>query len=591
MPNTTITKGRIRYTVSAGNRYEVPDNNMGSSAAVEVTGFTTNGNEGYCVKQNAAGNKATLYRISNIHSSSVSLRSKKTINYGTFGMTFYNNYLYIASKDSTVIKTSAVTSGDTPTVYSVKYNDNPIGVEAIAHYTGNQFIVMAKSLNEENNTYLCFLVGTFSDTTKEFQATKRFYVRNTSGNTTLQDIHYESQLGLFIATNKMSGSNFTGSSTIIRAEIDGTTELEYNGFSLYNPVAEYVLTANSNRYSRLNIESMDFTQDGKLYVATNLVPSSESAAFETSGIFYINTITFGKSVPSTVSYQCGTGVNIGQFFHTDSNGIEHNFNNPGALALDENKAYCLRTVTKLGDLYANKASILMKSDNVTNTDLTKVTDQYLTSLGHGNGMTFYNNSLYVAAYIRDDYSPKKEIVKISTNCVSEAVYQCDNYIGGISCYKKDDEGREQFIVVNYDTSDTKPYARNPEFFVGTLQNGSFVINKTFCANNPTYKYDKDKKINTVLQDIFYSPEHGLFFITYVQGVSRIYRITPEQIEASTPSVPIMPKEMFINGNNSNREIESLATNNNGVMFLAENSGTGYVRPISNVIFYTDEFNI
>lgn len=90
-----------------------------------------------------------------------------------------------------------------------------------------------------------------------------------------------------------------------------------------------------------------------------------------------------------------------------------------------------------------------------------------------------------------------------------------------------------------------------------------------------------------MQDIFYTPEHGLFLITLVNKISRIYRIIPEQIETSNPSNPIMPKKVYVPADTSIHEVESLTTNNNSTMFIAENHSGDTVKQMLNIKFYKD----
>lgn len=563
------TKGRIQYTVSAGNRIGVPDYDMGGSNATEITGFTIIDNEGYCLKENAAGNKSTLFRFKEINSDQAAKRGQKVLNYGTYGMTYNGNFVYIAAKGSKVIKTSAVSDKDTPVVYSVKADGKAANTQAITHYTGNQFILMANALNSGN--YLCFLVGTFSDDTNKFVENDRFYVRNTSGNTQLQDIHYESKVGLLITTNKMSGSNFGTSSTILRAEIDLDTDESRNGYPLYHPTAEYVFTALAGRYNRLNVESIAFSTNGKLYMAANTEPSGNSGTFKTGGIFFINNITFGKTQPTLIDLKGSEGIPIAAA-SVDDNGTKRDCGNPGSLALNGNIGYCLRTHGKSGSPLQDKGSVLLSCSNVTNTsDSNKFTrvsgsPDLINMMGHGNGMTYKDGYLYIAAHSKSTTPNIKNIVKITTKGTNPEIFDCTKMLGGIACYND-----KEFIALDYKTS-PNPYAMYPTFHIGELKNGNFEIRRTFCVKNPIYKQGtSEEKITNVLQDIHYTPEHGLFFIPLTDGEKRICRVTPEQIEAADETTPIMPKEMFVPADSNIREIESLADNGKGLMFFINHS--------------------
>ncbi len=581
------TKGRIQYKVSAGNRIEVPDYNMTGSTATEITGFTIIDNEGYCLKENAAGNKSTLFRFKEINSNQVAKRGQKVLNYGTYGMTYNGNFVYIAAKGSKVIKTSAVSDKDTPVVYSVKADGKAANVQAIAHYTGNQFILMANALNSGN--YLCFLIGTFSDDNNTFEESDRFYVRNTSGNTQLQDIHYESKVGLLITTNKMSGSNFGTSSTILRAEIDLDTDESRNGYPLYHPTAEYVFTALAGRYSRLNVESIAFSTNGKLYMAANTEPDGNSGSFKTGGIFFINNITFGKNQPTLVDLKGSEGVSIADASVIDDDGIQRDCGNPGALALNGNVGYCLRTHADRSTPFIDRGSVLLSCSNVTNTSKTNSFTRVSGSpdlnnlMGHGNGMTYKDGFLYVAAYNRHVNPNSRTIVKISTNGTSPEVFQCEKMVGGIACYSD-----TEFIALDYEITPVH-YSKTPKFYIGELKNGNFEVSRTFCVKNPIYEKN-DTEDSNVLQDIHYTPEHGLFFIPLTNGEKRICRVTPEQIEAADETTPIMPKEMYVPASEDIHEIESLADNGNGLMFFIDHfngSDGDRVKQILNIKFLKD----
>lgn len=86
-------------------------------------------------------------------------------------------------------------------------------------------------------------------------------------------------------------------------------------------------------------------------------------------------------------------------------------------------------------------------------------------MGHGNGMTYANGYLFVAAY--DRAINRNEIAQLdpATGNLVET-YQCEHTIGGISYYGYDSQrDKDLFIVVNYDYSSSKPYAENPEFLL------------------------------------------------------------------------------------------------------------------------------
>lgn len=577
-----MIKSRIRYGTTVSPCIEVPNYNMGDCNATNLTGLAINGDMGYCTKRNNSVNKATIYTIEGINSAKPEIKNHKIINFATYGMTIYQNYLYIVSKSSTIVKVSAAEDVTTCETFRVKANGSLVGVQAIAHYKDNQFILMANSLSTD--PYLCFLTGTFSSVTKEFEEKDRFYVKNTSGFTQFQDIHYSANYGLFIIINKMVNGSYTASNMILRAEIDSPTELNYNAKKLYNPVAEYKFNGKASAYSQLNAESLGISSDGRMYVATNLVPAAESTGkFTTDGIFFIGNIKFKEKDPMEINIYCTDGVYVPDVSVTVGSN-KYTCVNPGGFALNGVTGYCLKTHTSGVDL-KNKGSVLLSSANVDTTAFTAVSkNTILTTMGHGNGMTYYKGNLYVAAY--DRATGRREIAKLSTDGKLVATYQCDDIIGGIAHYNND-----SFIVVDYTKTGKLNYAYKPLFHIGHFTSDRFVKDQSFSVINPSYSTADD--VGNVLQDIHYDYEHGLFFITLTDSVDRIYRVTPEQIRNAKPGVDIMPKEMYLPGTAVN-EVESLSISNNGnngLMYFSENASKNndWVKKVQTFNFYKDTF--
>ena len=155
------TRGRIRYGTKIGNRFNISNDieelkevdsktNILTGFDIDTTSFT--GDEGYFVKQSGSGEKAVLIRVQNLNTANPKVRGFKPLNYSTYGMAYYADYVYITSKGSTVVKSSAKSRNDTPKVYEVKDTDGALsGCQAITHYTGNKFIVMANAKKENSN--------------------------------------------------------------------------------------------------------------------------------------------------------------------------------------------------------------------------------------------------------------------------------------------------------------------------------------------------------------------------------------------------------------------------------------------------------
>lgn len=586
-------RGRIRYGTKIGNRFDISNDIEGlkdvDSNTNILTGFDIDtssfaGDEGYFVKQAGSGAKSVLIRVQDLNTSNPKVRGFRTLNYSTYGMACHGDYVYIASKDSTVVKASSKLKNDTPKVYEVRDKEGGLsGCQAITHYTGNKFIVLANAENENKNGTLCFWTGSFDDSELVFDVSEKFYVKNTTGNQYIRDIYYHPSYGLFIATNKRGG---TVSNMIMRVEIDREADSTYNKEALYNPDAEYEFDGIASRYPEFNVMGLSIGRDGTLYTAVKV--TKESGQYTDAGVFLINNMKFASSGTIEINIDCNKGVKIPnqEIF---LNGESDLCTNPGAFAINGYEGYCLKTYTKskLPGI-ANKASVLCYSSNVTKQDFSRAEgSKVYKELGHANGMAYYGNALYVAAYDRDEDSPRREIAKIDLGDkekkVSE-IYQCDQFIGGISHYNG-----EEFILANYE-SDTESYAKTPQFFIGTLSSGKFHKNGEFSAVNPIF----DSNYSNVLQDIHYTPEHGLFYVVKRHkevdgnsvGTERICRITPDQIKNAVSGEPITPKEVYIH-DNTVKEVESMATCDDGYLYFSENGTPDNACKIATLSFYRD----
>ena len=116
------TRGRIRYGTKIGNRFNISNDieelkevdsktNILTGFDIDTTSFT--GDEGYFVKQSGSGEKAVLIRVQNLNTANPKVRGFKPLNYSTYGMAYYADYVYITSKGSTVVKSSAKSRNDT----------------------------------------------------------------------------------------------------------------------------------------------------------------------------------------------------------------------------------------------------------------------------------------------------------------------------------------------------------------------------------------------------------------------------------------------------------------------------------------------
>lgn len=559
---------KIRYEAAIANRIEIQDYVSTGKTINVLTGFDINikNNEGYVIKQCSTADKSALIRIKNINSPTASIRGYKILNYSTFGMAFYNNYVYIASKNSTVVKTSGISSKDTPVVYQIKdKNGKETDCHGITYYKDGKFIIMNNAENTKDK--MCFLVGSFNETTRKFVETERFYVMNSTGYLYYRDIYYHPTYGLFITVNKRQG---TVSNTIMRVDISQKA-------NIYYPESEYAFEGITAKYPEFNIMGISIGGDGKLYTAIKL--KKGNGRYKNCGVFYANNIVFSNTTTTEITFDCSKGVIINTPTFVGVDKKTYGYVNPGGFALNGMKGYCLKTYTgKTIPEKTNKASVLMSSPNVSNTKLSKVGNNELTTMGHGNGMTYYNGFLYVAAYNRDTKPVQRQIAKVGTDGYLKDIYECDDIIGSISYYQNG-----KFIVGEYESEGTR-YSYQPIFYIGTLDENKkrFIKESQFCVKNPIY--DSSNPSSSVLQDIYYSSKYGLFYCTKTGKTQRIYRVTPEQISKASPNIPLTPKEAYVPKNIG--EIESFAIGSDGRLYFAENnSDTDYVKQIKTLTFY------
>lgn len=222
----------------------------------------------------------------------------------------------------------------------------------------------------------------------------------------------------------------------------------------YYPTSEFRFNGNSN-YSKLVVKSIYITDDGTLYLSTNATSaSSVLEKYSKDAIFRATNPVFKKDgiLEMTLSSkESRTVPNLDVII----NGTAYTCANLGAFALNGTTGYCLLSHTTDDDM-KDKASVLLSSPDISSKNFTRVSGSpVLRTMGHGNGMTYPNGFLYVAAYDRD--VNRKEIAQLdpATGNIVET-YQCDHTIGGISYYGYDSQrSKDLFIVVNYDDAITQ----------------------------------------------------------------------------------------------------------------------------------------
>lgn len=573
---------KTRYTISKSGGPLIPDYKIPSNQSVadNMAGIAIVGSTLYCAKRSSTG--SAIYIGRNISSSTESLSPTVTINYAVHGMTYCKKYLYMTCYKNTIIKmpVSGLKNGTIEESFTVTVDGKGYIPQSIAYYgtyNGEDMFIVGVEKMQKNNCFF-YMIGVLSG--GKFIEKKRFYTTNSGGYEQSQDICYHSKYGLFIVTNKKANDAFTNYNMILCARIPSSLNSIENG-TTYNPYAEFRFNGNAETYSKLAVKSLYISGDGNLYLSTNATSASSKTVsdrifravnpvFKSNGILEVNLISKQSvKVPN---------------LEVTINGLSYICENFGAFALDKTTGYCLLSHTT-DDAMKNKASILLSSPDFTSTDFTRISGSpVLTTMGHGNGMTYANGYLFVAAYDKSTSSRRAEITKLDpANGKVVDTYKCEHSMGGISYYGKDPTSeKDLFIVVNYDDINNKPYALEPEFYIGYLESGKFISTKKFSVQNPSFDSGSQKNY---LQDIYYSPDHGLFYVTFT-GTTKIYRILPEQILQAS-DVALAPVAVYIKDASIN-EIESLAVNDSGVLYIAQNcrKNVGYdaVTQISSLSF-------
>ena len=566
------TNAKTRYNISKVFGPAVPDKGSKDSdpTADNMAGIAINGKTAYCAKRSQTN--SNIFVIENIASASFDTLNGKTpvsIPYAVHGMTYHNNYLYMTCYKNTIIKMPVSSIGKIAAEYTVTEDGNGYIPQSITYYgtVGNEDLFIVGVEKMQKNGAFFYMIGSLSN--GKFVEKKRFYVNNSAGYEQPQDIFYHSKYGLFIVTNKKADGAFTIYNMLLCAKIpDELSSVENIG--TYYPTSEFRFNGNSN-YSKLVVKSIYITDDGTLYLSTNATSApSVLEKYSKDAIFRATNPVFKKDGILEValsSKESRTVPNLDVII----NGTAYTCENLGAFALNGTTGYCLLSHTLKGDM-KNKASVLLSSPDVSSKNFTRISGSpVLRTMGHGNGMTYANGYLYVAAYDRN--VNRKEIAQLdpATGNIIET-YQCEHTIGGISYYGYDSQrGKDLFIVVNYDDVGSKPYAQTPEFFIGYLESKKFVNIKNFYAQNPSF----NAKYNNYLQDIFYSPSHGLFYVPLTGITTRIYRLLPEQIEQASDE-PLVPVAVY-NKDDAIYEIESLAISDSGTLYIAQNCDSEFTK--------------
>lgn len=275
----------------------------------------------------------------------------------------------------------------------------------------------------------------------------------------LQDIYYNANHGLFIATNDLDYS--TCKNCILRVDLTYLNKRRVAGDAINGeelPVASrWNVNLSTTIYTQCNIESFFISNSGELLVCCNV----------------------------------------------------------GKFAINGRKSYCYVT-----DTGTNEETYLMHTDDYRNEAFTVETTK-LTDRGHCNGAAYYKNTLYSCDYIRSD-KKEIGIFELS-NAFSEIkektqeVSTAQNTLYGALTYYKDGK----FLLVNYNPSST--YGISIKVDLGLFNKDAAGSYSYYCEETNYVTVDNTLIDETydrgVLQDAHYEPGIGLFIGGYVSKLA------------------------------------------------------------------------
>lgn len=540
-----------------------------------LTGMAINGNTIYYTKSNSSSSGVGLYRANvtagNCEEPILLENSAKRC----FGMTYYNNYLYLSFRDE--IRRYSLAG-----VLDKTISANGKKIDAIAHLQGNDFLVMQyKPVNGK----LCFRIWDLSGSSvveKDW-----FYVTNDDieeyGG--LQDIYYHPLHGLFISTNH---SSVTYKNLILRVDLTYYMKERGKGMLLNGdtlPVtSKWHIDFSAENYKGCNIESLVITNEGKMLVACNVTKqSTQTGEFHTDdGTFFVENITFRMDRP-------GFYINSALVRTLPSKeGIKCV---PACLAINGRKMYCITTNTE-----TDLESYFMMTNDYRNEEF-ELNLNKIEGAGHCNGGTYHKNILYSCDYKKPSQHKiglfllngdpdlfNSERISILTD--NEKIY------GAIAYYKDD-----KFLLVNYSNSDKGGYAEYIRVDLGTFfYENSYEqiteVNDYLSIKNPLFI--SGNEIGW-LQDGHYEPGIGLFLggIFKVSENSEseffILRIDIDSYIDADNREEIYPSEIyFLKYNGKNREVESMVMSEFGELLVSLNVGSNDVLVAPNEVFFNRE---
>ena len=554
-----------------------------SEKVTNLSGMVLNGQQALFVKNSSAINKSALYVFedyTNTTGSAYALAGDGI----SYGMIYRAGYVFVAY-DSQIRQ-----------FYARNVGENKIGdlrrtyplsgytIQGLTLFEDDLFIALdTKSSTEPTRLHFRILDCSVGTTARQVGD---FYV-DCGEDCRLQDIYYNANHGLFIATNDLDYS--TCKNCILRVDLTYLNKRRVAGDAINGeelPVASrWNVNLSTTIYTQCNIESLFISNSGELLVCCNVgKQEGQTAGLTTDGVLKIANFSFrtdGRGILVNVA-ELNTIPNYG--------GAKV----PGAFAVNGRKAYCYVT-----DTGTNEETYLMHTDDYRNEAFTVETTK-LTDRGHCNGAAYYKNTLYSCDYIRSD---KKEIgIFELSNAFSEIkektqeVSTAQNTLYGALTYYKDGK----FLLVNYNPSST--YGISIKVDLGLFNKDAAGSYSYYCEETNYVTVDNTLIDETydrgVLQDAHYEPGIGLFIGGYVsklaptssnpdrrEALHYIMRIDIDNYLNSDVNQDITPTEIYLlRYNNAQFEPESPSMSEYGELLIATNRSEDILARTTQTIF-------
>lgn len=557
-------KTEVNFICETEKILDIPGNNVEDFHF--LTGMTMHGDTVYFVKT-SSNNRNGLYKYDNATSKVGEPVLLEDVG-KSFGMTYYNNSLYIAHRNCIAQYTL---NGIKLKTFACK------DIDSIAHLQGNEFLVMKRMLE---NGKLRFGVWDLSGNTV---VEKDWFTVENKGYATLQDIYYHPSHGLFIATQ---ADISTCKNIVLRVDMTyymkNRSKKKWNGSDI-SVASRWNIDFDKTVYAQCYLESLHINSDGEMLVGCNARLADKTLADK---LFKVTNLTFRtdgrpgifvsasriRSMPSKAGRSCV----------------------PACLAKNGRKVYCITTNTQ-----TEKDSYFMETKDYRNENFV-LNENVISDVAHCNGGAYFKDFLYSCNYsktllqqemgmfqlVGKDGKPTDRN-KLNSNKIR--VSSEPNYWGAIAHYKDD-----KFLLVNYANSDKGGYAKYIRINIGrfVMENGEYKLSIDsqfeFTVENPMFISNE----NGYLQDAHYEPGIGLFIGGFLEDVASsrfILRIDiDEDIKSNRMSKSSPCEFYFYMVANVNREVESMVLSEYGELLVSVQNGSDDALILSKDVLFERE---